>query len=698
MSVNFGNSLEAAMLQKLLAPASIAVVGASEDTKKPGGRIVRNLLRKGYAGRLLLINPKASKVQGLTAYPSLRDLPETPELAFIAIPGKFVAQALTELAGLGTKHVIVLSAGFGEVDAKGKLEEQRLAGIASENGMILLGPNCLGVMSPVHAGKFAGLLPDMKAGGIDFISGSGATVDYLIEQAVSRGLAFHTFVTVGNSAQTGIDDVLALYDAHQQWLDSKYIMLYLENVGNPAKMLHHSRNLAAGGCLLMGIKSGVTEAGSRAAASHTGAMATRDTAVQALFDKSGIIRTRSRQELIDLAMAAVLVRGAYDGRNVAIITDAGGPGVMLADELNRQGFVVPPFRPETRKLLAEALPPGAGLGNPVDCLPSRNAAQISRVIEIVRTEEADTLDYIVLVLGDSGLSDNWPIYQAVIQAMDQPSIPLLPSFCTAVSSERTLERFRAAGGCYFEDEVALARALGRLVKRPLVTEPEQGLPGYHRDRLSDLLHNIKGPVSAGLTREVLAAAGIPCPAQAEIHSGVELGDVQTIIPFPWAMKVTGPLHKTDVGGVSLGIGDLEAASEAWDRLMAINGATGVLIQQTIEGAEVIMGLSREGDFGHLVAFGLGGIYAEALGDVHFRLAPLSVAEARGMVRSIKGLAIVQGTRGQVGLDLDVLADLLVRVSLIARDVPAIREMDINPVKGRGQDLFAVDARIIMEVK
>jgi acyl-CoA synthetase (NDP forming) len=684
------------MLKKLLSPGSIAVIGASEDTKKPGGRIVRNLLQKRYAGRLLLVNPKASTVQGLPAYPTLKELPETPELAFVAIPSKFVAAAFAELAELGTKHVIILSAGFGEIDDNGKKEEARLAKIAGENGIILLGPNCLGVMSPTMAGKFAGILPNMRSGGIDFISGSGATVDYLAEQAVSRGLGFHTFVTVGNSAQTGIDDVLALYDAHQDWLASRFMMLYIENVGDPSRLLQHSRSLASGGCLLMGIKAGVTDAGSRAAASHTGAMATLDTAVQALFDKGGIIRVQSRLELIDVAMAAVLARGSYDGRAIGIITDAGGPGVMLADELNRQGFVVPSFKPDTRRLLAEVLPAGAGLGNPVDCLPSRNAAQISRVIEILSVEEADVLDYIVLVLGDSGLSDNWKIYQAASQAMERTSIPIFPSFCTALSSKHSLERFRDTGKCHFEDEVSLARALGKLVHRPRVSEPERHLPGYHGEKLPALLDGVKGPVPAGLTRDVLSAAGIPCPAQAEVERREGLEALQTLIPFPWVMKVIGPLHKSDVGGVAIGIQDLAAGLDAWDRLIAIDHATGVMVQQTVDGAEVIVGLSREGAFGHLVAFGLGGIYAEALGDVQFRLAPLSLDEARGMILAIKGLPILHGVRGQAGLDIEVLTDLLVRVSLMARDVPRIREMDINPLKGRGNELVAVDVRIIMD--
>lgn len=683
------------MLRKLIAPDSIAIIGASEDTNKPGGRIIRNILQKGYQGQLLPVNPKASLIQGLPVFSSLKALPQTPDLAFVAIPSKLVASSVAELAELGVKRVIVLSSGFGEIDEQGKREEEKLARIAKENDILLLGPNCLGVMSPVYAGKFAGLLPDMRERGIDFISGSGATVDYLIEQAVKRGLGFHTFATVGNSARVGVADMLALYDEHHEWMSSQFIMLYLEHVEDPRKLLHHARSLSAKGCLLMGIKAGVTEAGSRAAASHTGAMATNDAAVGALFQKAGIIRLRSRLEMVDTAMALTLARGKYDGRRVCVITDAGGPGVMTADELNRQGFSVPPLKPKTREMLAQTLPPGSGLGNPIDCFPTRNAAQISRVIDILNTEEADALDYITLVLGDSGLADNRQIYEALVQYMDGASMPIFPSFCTAISSRTGLEIFRAAGKCYFEDEVSMARAMGRMVNRPKVSEHAPPPAGYDGEKIRALLADVKGPAPVGLTRQALAAAGISSPAQAELHAQDELDELKDVIPFPWVMKVVGPLHKSDVGGVLVGVPSLAEARIAWGKLAHIDGADGILVQQMVEGPEVILGLSKEGNFGHLAAFGLGGVYTEAFSDIQFRLAPLSFEEAREMIQGIKGLPMVQGVRGQTGMDLEAITDLLVRVSLIARDLPQIEEMDINPLKGQGKELFAADARIIM---
>jgi len=683
------------MLLSLLQPKSIAVIGASDDTSKPGGRILWNLLSKGYSGELLVMHPRNPVIQGVRAQPTIQDLPLTPDLAFIVVPSAQVRPSLEALAAKGTKAVVVLSAGFGELGAEGKAEEQRLAAIATAHNMLLLGPNCLGVMSAIHAGKFAGILPDMMEGGIDFISGSGATVDYLAEQAVQRGLPFHSFLTVGNAAQTSVADLLALFDAQPGLDPSPIKILYLETIPEPVALLRVARSLSSKGCILAGIKSGTTQAGSRAAASHTGAMTTPDTAVQALFDKAGIIRVQSRQELIDVASVLVSARGHLDGRRVGILTDAGGPGVMLADELNRQGLDVPPLRARTQARLAEVLPAGAGLGNPIDCLPSRTGATIAKVFAILEEEEADSLDYLLFVMGDSGLADNGEIYQALLQAMDSSSIPILPSLCTAISSRAALDRFKGAGKCYFQDEVDMGRALGRVVHRPRLSEPVGELPGYDRARIASVLEGLSGALSPKATREVLEAAGLRYPRQWELHEPAQLAGVDS--PFPWVMKVMGPLHKSDLGGVRIGIGSLLEAEAVWTELMRIPGANGCLVQQLITGTEVILGANREPGFGHLLAFGMGGIYTEVLRDVRFALAPLSQEEARGMIHSLRAFPVLQGVRGQPGMDLPLLQDWLVRVGRLCIDFPSIQELDLNPVKGQGAQLCIVDARILQTV-
>ncbi|MEI8132215.1 MAG: acetate--CoA ligase family protein [Leptolinea sp.] len=682
------------MLSSLLEPKSIAVIGASEDISKPGGRITLNILTKGFAGDLYLVNPKGGTIQGVKAYPSIPEMPSAPELALIAVPAKFVRTALEELAVKGGRIVVVLSAGFGELGAEGKQEEKALAEIATKHGILLLGPNCSGVMTYAHASKFTGSALELVRGGIDFLSGSGATVDFLAEHAMRRGLKFNSFLTVGNSAQSGVPDLMEIYDeAHSE--DSPKIMItYQESIVNPQKFLKAARSLGKKGVLIAGIKAGTTQAGSRAAASHTGAMATNDTAVQALFDKAGVIRVNSRMELVDVANVLVCVKGKTDGKRVAIITDAGGPGVMVSDELNRLGFEVPAFNEKTRARLAEALPPGAGVGNPVDCLPSITAPVLEKVLTILQEEIINQVDFIIHMAGDSGLSDNWAIYQVIHKFMQTSPIPVLPSFVSVLASEVPLKKFRGIGGCYFEDEVYLARALARVINRPRITEPVTGLPGYDRPTIAALLQGQHGALTPQVTREVLQAAGVRFPGQVELNDKAALTDVP--FAFPWVMKVMGPLHKSDVGGVRVGIQNLADANTVWDELLQIKEANGVLVQQMVNGTEVIIGANREEGYGHLVAFGLGGIYTEALKDVNFALAPLSFEEADRMIHAIRAFPLLIGVRGEPGMDMDILQETLIRISLLVTDFPSIRELDLNPVKGYGKEIFTVDARILVD--
>jgi acetyltransferase len=468
-------------------------------------------------------------------------------------------------------------------------------------------------------------------------------------------------------------------------------MLYMEKIRSPSKLLRCARSLAEKGCVIMAIKSGVTEGGKRAAASHTGAMAARDTAVQALFDKAGVIRVTSKLEMVDVATALHLAKGRYNGRRACVVTDAGGLGVMAVDELNRQGIQTPLLKPETRRKLAQLLPPGAGLNNPLDILPTRTPEQVTRVLEIVAHDEADAIDYILVQLGDPGFTDNWPVLKAVIDAMDALPLPIFPSFPSSISSSTALSKFQAAGKCHFEDEVSMARALGRMVNRPQISAPAPDPAGYDGRAAARILEGVTGAVPPDVIQKALQAAGIPLPEARIIAKPADLEGLDSALPLPWVMKVVGPLHKTDLGGVAFAE-TLTDAVAAFNRLMAIDGARSVLVQEKVSGPEVLMGLSREGAFGHLVAFGLGGVLAEALGDVKFGLAPLSPEEAGRLITSIKGLPVLQGYRGRPGMGLDRLADLLVRVSLLGRDVPGIKEMDINPVMGVGDRLVAVDVR------
>ncbi len=685
------------LYNRLFNPKSIAVIGASNDPLKPGGRVTENIKNNGYKGELWAINPKSPSIMGLPTFRSLNDLPQAPELAYIAIPAPFVRATLQDLARIGNKAVIILTAGFGEKDQKGKEEEKAFLEIAAANDMTVIGPNCSGFLTTSYAGKFAGLIPVLKQGSIDIISGSGATVDYLMEQATMRGLSFGNVVNMGNSIQMGVEDILALLDENYDPCDSRLILLYMESIKKPVKLLKHARSLTQKGYTLAGIKSGVTEVGERAAASHTGAMATSDTAVQALFDKAGIIRVSSKTDLIDVVCAFTNLKGLIADYRVCIVTDAGGPGVMLSDELSRQGLRMPVTGKRTRERLAEVLPPESSIINPIDCLPSRTPDQIRGILRILDEEEKDNIDIIAVITGNSGLTDNWELYRAILEGMDNCSIPVMPVFSSANTCEELIQRVREQEKVFFPDEVLIGRALGKLARKPVIHEDVPALKGYDRDIIESALKGQGEQISSEAIKDILVAAGFRLPFQKEIIENKDLAAACRDAGFPLVMKVIGPLHKSDAGGVRINITSFEEAESAWDELIKIEGAQGVLVQQQIEGTEVILGAKKEGEFGHLIMFGLGGIYTEVLKDVSFALAPVSNIEAMNMINRIKTLPILKGIRGVKGVSLDLLAEYLVRLGMLVNDFPRIEEIDLNPVKGIGPDLYAVDARIIQKL-
>ncbi len=682
--------------QSLFTPQSIVVIGASNDTSKPGGRVFKNIAEQGYAGSLWAINLKGESIRGLPTYKSIDQLPETPELAIIAIASRFVAKAMEDLERKGVKATIILSAGFGEKDEAGKQLENELLTIADRSEMTLLGPNCVGILTPSYGGKFAGIMPKLKTGTVDFISASGATVDQTIEQATARGLSFCNIVTTGNSIQQGVEDILALMDHNYGPDSSPILMLYMESIKKPGKLLKHARSLTKKGCTVVGIKSGVTEAGARAAASHTGAIASNDTAVEALFEKAGIIRAGSKSELIDIACVLSATHGPLDDNRVCIITDAGGPGVMLSDELNRQGLELPVLNNKTQSKLSAVLPPESPLGNPIDCLPTRNGEQIKAILNILEKEK-DNIDVIVIITSNSMLRDNWDTYESIIEGMDRPgAIPIIPVLSPTTTGVELINKFKSFGKFYFSDEVAIGRALGKVAKRVRLSDSQLNIPNYDKQKIEASINSCLGALDPETTKEILAGAGVKLPMQIEVFEQEELKSFCEQVSYPLVMKVIGPLHKSDVGGVRVDLKNYAEAQSAWKELLCIKDAKGVLLQPMIEGHEVILGVSREGAFGHLIMFGLGGIYTEVFKDVRFALAPLSIKESQLMVKAIKGYPMLKGIRGERGMSIDLLTDFLLRLSQLVTDFPMISEIDLNPVKGYGSDLYAIDARIIVE--
>ncbi|MGD9369473.1 MAG: CoA-binding protein, partial [Desulfobacteraceae bacterium] len=550
--------------QYLFDPRTIVVVGASNDALKPGGRAMKNIVDHGYRGKLWAVNPKTPDILGHPTFASIDDLPQAPDLAIVAIPSKIAVATIEALANKGTGAAIVLTSGFGEKDAAGKKAEEAMLRIANAAEMTLVGPNCSGFLTKSYKGKFAGIIPTRPGGLVDIISGSGATVDYVMERGHNRGLSFGNVINLGNSIQVGVEDLVQLYDENYGPDSARILLLYMESIKKPAKLRHHAGSLVQKGCAIVGIKSGATAAGKRAAASHTGAMAASDTAVGALFEKAGIIRVESRADMINAACVLSITKGPLKGRRICVLTDAGGPGVMMSDELNRRGMELPLLKAKTRDLLGDILPAESSTANPIDALPSRTAEQIKVITQVLGDHERDTIDAIAILLGDSGMSDNTQIYQAISEAMDQCPIPVFPMFSSVFSSTAIIDDFASRGKVFFPDEVPLAKALAKVahLRKPEVARSI--LDRYNKAAVGEALDGQSGALSPETVTGVLRAAGFKLPRQMDVFKREDLASSCDQVGFPLAMKVIGPLHKTDVGGVKLGIGNDEEALQAWD--------------------------------------------------------------------------------------------------------------------------------------
>jgi len=684
----------AVIFNRIVNPKSIVIVGASNNKSKPGGSVTRNVM-SSFKGDLYLVNQNAEVIDGKQSVSSVEEVPDGIELGIIAIPAKGVYEQMQKLSAKNCKIVIVLTAGFGETDEKGKAEEKRLVELANQEGITMIGPNVVGIVSPNYYGKFAGILPQLKGGSIDVVSASGATIDYVMEQAEFRGVKLQAVFSMGNSAQTSVEDVVEMLDAaYVPGVSAQVKMIYMEGVKKPAKLLKHARSLSEKGAILAGIKSGVSEQGSRAAASHTGALATSDTVVQALFDKCGIIRVRSKYELVEIGAALAALKNKTNIKKVCAITDAGGPGVMLTDELNKYGLTMPALRPQTQKRIFEHIPVFGSATNPVDCLPTQTGAQIAAVIRILNEEKED-IDAVVVLTGNSGLSDKWECYGTLLEIAKESQIPVLPLLSGITTSRELIDKYKGHDKTFFVDEVLLGAALGQISNRKPLYKADAKLANYNKATLDKIFAGLKGVVPPDTADAILDAAGLKRPQSIVVKSKAEIAKIAATVQFPVVVKIIGPLHKSDVGGVMVGVKDQAGLEAAWDKMEKINLFDGILIQQMVMGTEVILGAKKEEGYGHLILFGLGGIFTEVLKDSQFALAPLGLEESQALVRSIRSVKMLEGARGQKGMSIPVLADFLTRLGQLVTDFPQISEVDFNPVKGEEANLFVVDCRIII---
>ena len=686
--------------KELLNPKSIVVCGASSDVHKPGGKSLKNLLESPFKGQIYAVNPKETEVQGVKCYAKVDDLPQV-DCALLCIAAKFCAQTVDVLAKeKGCKGFIIISAGFSEESHEGAEIEKHIVDTINSVGGSLIGPNCTGFLNVNYAGCFDTPIPTLDPHGVDFITGSGATAVFIKEYGICNGLKFNSVWAVGNSAQLGIEDVLEhLDETFDPVKSSRVIMLYMEKIGDPQRLLKHSRSLINKGCHIAAIKSGNSAAGSRAASSHTGALATSDAAVDALFRKAGIVRCHNRQELT--TVCAVFMHPEIKGKRCAVITHAGGPAVMLTDVLSNGGMEVPSLKehPASPALLAKLFG-GSSVGNPIDFLATGTAEQLGYIIDTVENEYTD-IDFSVVIFGSPGLFSNKEVYDLLDEKMKTCKKPIFPVLPSIINVKDEINDFIAKGRINFPEECVLGNAICKIYNTPKPQPEHVELPKIDVARIRKTIDHCKsGYLEIADYNELLDAAGISRKKSVEVSKKEDAlafaKEVGCSKDVPLVMKVVGPLHKSDVGGVTLGVKDLDTVAKEFDRLIAIKDTYAVEMYPMLDGIDVYIGAIKDAKFGHQIFFGLGGIFIEVLKDVQSALAPITADEAKEMLKQLKGYKILQGVRGQEGVNIDLYADQVARVSALVQAAPEIAEMDLNPLLGNPRYVTAVDARIRIE--
>jgi acetate---CoA ligase (ADP-forming) len=705
-------------LRPFFNPATVAIVGASRDATRIGSRLLDEMIRAGFRGEIYPVNPKATEIQGLKAYPSVRDVPNRVDLAVIAVPRDAVAGVVDDCAARGVRAIVVITAGYSETNAEGKELQQQLLEKVRNHGMRMIGPNCMGLLNTDPSvrlnASFSPVFP--PAGPMAMSSQSGALGLAVLALAANRNLGLSTFVSVGNKADVSGNDLIEYWENDPA---TKVILLYLESFGNPRRFAQIARRVGRDKPIVA-VKAGRSVAGRRAAGSHTAALAASDAAVDALFRQAGVIRAETLDELFDVAVA-LSSQPLIQGRRIGIVTNAGGPGILCADACAGAGLTVPEVPEETKKILSGFLPAAASISNPVDMVASAGPGSYTQTIGTLLSSSAiDALIVLYIPLDRNGSS----------------------AFATAI--REGVERGRAAGGrgkpvltCVMSQEISQAllalpdevipayefpetpaRVLGKCAtysewksspRGAFPTPVNIGTPAARRVVQSFIERKGTGWLPAADVEAILEAFGIPMPARGIARTIAEAVAVSERIGFPVALKLasTRILHKSDVGGVQLNLPDSAAVENAFARIQnelsnrnMLDSMDGVVVQKMISGGvELMAGAATDPLFGPLIAFGLGGIHVEILGDVQFRIAPLTDKDAREMVRAIRGFRLLEGYRGHPPADLSATEDVLLRVSRMVELLPEISELDLNPIVALppGQGCLVLDARLHVTV-
>lgn len=695
------------MLEKLFQPTSVAVVGASENPGKLGHQVLANLIASGFGGAIYPVNPKAHEILGHKAYASVSDIPGPVDLVVVVIPNKFVAEVLDESGKKGVKAAIIITAGFREAGADGVAMEQELLRVAERYGMRLVGPNCLGVIdthTPMNA-SFAAGTPDR--GTIAFMSQSGALCTAILDHALAEHIGFSQFVSLGNKAD--VDDVAML----NVWGDdprTNVIIAYIEGISDGRKFIEAAR-MAASKKPVIAIKSGRTASGSKAVSSHTGSLAGSDAAYDAAFLQSGVLRADSVQELFDWS-TAFAYQPLIKGNRIGIVTNAGGPGVMATDALEKNGLVLATLQPETERRLAEVLPAAANIHNPVDVLGDARADRYAAALEAVIADPG--VDGVIVIVTPQTSTQIEKTAQALVRESQWSDKPLLGCWMGAKEASRGTQILAKNQVPNYPFPERAVGALGAMFRyHSWRQKPAIAAEAFDVDKaaVATLLDQVRAEgrnaIGDAEAQTILKAYGFTTPKSIVAATSDEAVAFCEEIGYPVVAKIASPdiLHKSDIGGIIVGVASADEMRGAFDVLIARAkehqpDATlwGVQVQEMVTNArEVIIGMNRDPQFGPLVMFGLGGIYVEVLKDVTFRVAPMSRTQAEEMVRAIRSFKLLTGVRGQAPSDLNAVVDAILRIAQLTTDFPDIAELDINPllVREEGQGAVAVDMRLIL---
>lgn len=700
-------------LRPLFAPRAVAVIGASARPESVGHAVFRNLLMSHFTGVIYPVNPKRKAILGVRCYPSILEVDDTLDLAVIIIPAPAVPQALRECGQRGIRHAIIISAGFKEVGGEGVRLEEEVKRVAQEYGIAVMGPNCLGLINTDPAvsmnASFARTTP--RSGNISFISQSGALCTAVLDYAKGEDIGFAKFISFGNKAGVDESDLL-LYLGDDPQTD--VILMYVEEISDGQRFMRIARYITGDRPHpkpILAIKTGRTLEGAKAAASHTGSLVGSDEVYDALFAQSGILRVETVEDLFHYAVAFAN-QPLPQGRRVAIITNAGGPGIMATDACVRYKLEVARFQPETEERLRAALPPTAAVHNPVDVIGD---AQHDRYEAALRTALADpNVDAGIVILTPQQMTDIEEIARTVVRVSKEFPKPVIAAFMGLYDVSRGVQILQEGGVPHYPFPEAAARVLAALasyrwwLERP---RTEERYFPVERERALRVIQKAREEGRRYLPElealEVLEAYGFPLLASRLAQSEEEAALIAAEMGYPVVLKIAGPeiLHKTDIGGVVVGLHSEEELRRAYRGIMERalahyppSALWGVVVQEMAHpGREVILGGHRDPNFGPLIMFGLGGIYTEVFRDVSFRLAPIRELSAFRMIQSIRAYPILEGVRGERRADLSAIAECLERLSQLICDMEEIGEIDINPliVYAEGRGAVVADARIVL---